>query len=246
MGIDAIAKYSGNCWTTANFTGIDMDGEVKGILPSKSGKETLKEEDPIKGKWIDETRLSELAKDITATLSLQLAQATAIVANHGKVMKPHIVKVIETSITHEKTLTVPSESRTVEFESENIKTITDGMINLNKVGTGSVPFAGVSYQLAGKTGTAQVFSLAGKNFPMPVKFQSLNVIVRFTSASLLPTIPNMRMAIVGRRCRFWSNCWAPIVRQAFDYLMLNKWPVRSSRVEKRALIKRLPDLFGRV
>jgi penicillin-binding protein 2 len=222
MGIDAIAKFMEKVGL-GQLSGIDINGEVKGILPSKEWKRNYFK-DPIKGKWIDgETISIGIGQGYNSYTILQLAQATAIVANNGKVMKPHLVKVIEDPITHEKILTVPSESRVVDLKPENIKTITDGMIGVNQVGTGQVPFAGVSYLVAGKTGTAQVFSLAGKNYnaSQVSEFKRDHALyIGFAPADN----PKYAMAIVVENAGFGATAAAPIVRQAFDYLMLNKWP----------------------
>ncbi len=222
MGIDAIAKFMEKVGL-GQLTGIDINGEVKGILPSKEWKRNYYK-DPAKGKWIDgETISIGIGQGYNSYTILQLAQATAIVANNGKVMKPHLVKVIEDPITHEKILTVPSESRVVDLKPENIKTITDGMIGVNQVGTGKVPFAGVSYLVAGKTGTAQVFSLAGKNYNASQisEFKRDHALyIGFAPADN----PKYAMAIVVENAGFGATAAAPIVRQAFDYLMVNKWP----------------------
>ncbi len=222
MGIDAIAKFMEKVGL-GQLTGIDINGEVKGILPSKEWKRNYYK-DPAKGKWIDgETISIGIGQGYNSYTILQLAQATAIVANNGKVMKPHLVKVIEDPITHEKILTVPSESRVVDLKPENIKTITDGMIGVNQVGTGKVPFAGVSYLVAGKTGTAQVFSLTGKSYNASQisEFKRDHALyIGFAPADN----PKYAMAIVVENAGFGATAAAPIVRQAFDYLMVNKWP----------------------
>lgn len=222
MGIDAIAKFMPQ-FSFGQLTGIDINGEVRGILPSKEWKRGYFK-DKTKGKWIDgETISIGIGQGYNSYTILQLAQATAILANNGTVMRPHLVKVIEDPLTHEKILTVPSESGKLDLKPENIKTITDGMVGVNKIGTGQIPFAGTSYSVAGKTGTAQVYSLAGKeyNAAQISEFKRDHALyVGFSPAEN----PKYAMAIVVENGGFGATAAAPIVRQAFDYLMINKWP----------------------
>ena len=222
MGVDAIHDFM-KPFGFGQITGIDMQGEVKGILPSKEWKKNYFK-DPKKGKWIEgETISIGIGQGYNSFSILQLAQATAILANRGVIMRPHLVKLIEDPLTHEKILTVPSESGVINLKKEHIDTVTEGMIGVNKVGTGSVPFAGVSYPVAGKTGTAQVYSLAGKTYNAAAisEFKRDHALyMGFVPADK----PKYAMAIVVENAGFGATAAAPIVRQTFDYLILGKWP----------------------
>lgn len=222
MGIDAISSFMAQLGF-GQYTGIDMNGEVRGILPSKDWKRAYYK-DPARQKWIEGDTISiGIGQGFNSYTILQLAHATAILANKGVVMRPHIVKLIEDPLTHEKTLTVPSETRRVSLKTENLDVITDGMIGVNRVGTARVPFQGVAYSVAGKTGTAQVFSLGGKEYKssMVSEFKRDHALY----IAFAPTDkPKYAMAIVVENAGFGATSAAPIVRSSLDYLMLNRWP----------------------
>jgi len=139
------------------------------------------------------------------------------------VMRPHLVKMIEDPITHQKSLTVPSETTRLNIKKENLAVITDGMIGVNQSGTGRVPFAGVKYPVAGKTGTAQVFSLGGKQYNASAisEFKRDHALyIAFAPADK----PKYALALVVENAGFGATAAAPIARQTLDYLMLNTWP----------------------
>lgn len=222
MGINAISSFMKDL-SFGQLTGIDINGEVRGILPSKEWKKAYYS-DPKIQKWNDGDTISiGIGQGYNSYTILQLAQATAIVANRGIVMKPHLVKMIEDPITHQKTLTVPSETTRLNIKKENLDVITEGMIGVNISGTGRVPFAGVRYPVAGKTGTAQVFSLGGKQYNASAisEFKRDHALyIAFAPADK----PKYALALVVENAGFGATAAAPIARQTLDYLMLNQWP----------------------
>ncbi len=222
MGINSISSFMKNLGL-GQVTGIDINGEVKGILPSKEWKKAYYS-DPLKQKWNEGDTISiGIGQGYNSYTILQLAQATSILANRGIVMKPHLVKMIEDPISHDKTLTVPSETTRLTFKKESLDVVTEGMIGVNITGTGKVPFAGVTYPVAGKTGTAQVFSLGGKdynaNFVSEFK-RDHALYIAFAPADK----PKYALALVVENTGFGATSAAPIARSALDYLMLNAWP----------------------
>jgi penicillin-binding protein 2 len=222
MGINAISSFMKD-FSFGQLTGIDINGEVRGILPSKDWKKAYYS-DPQKQKWNDGDTISiGIGQGYNSYTILQLAQATSIVANRGVVMKPHLVKMIEDPITHQKTLTVPSETTRLNIKKENLDVITEGMIGVNLSGTGRVPFAGARYSVAGKTGTSQVFSLGGKQYNASAisEFKRDHALyIAFAPADN----PKYALALVVENAGFGATAAAPIARQTLDYLMLNQWP----------------------
>src|SRR5690606_14176080 len=95
---------------------------------------------------------------------LQLAQATSVLANGGVYMRPHLVDAIHwpRSDRVEKTVTEPSHI--IPLKPENLAVIRDAMVDVTRKGTARRIFNGAQYQAAGKTGTAQVFSLRGAKY----------------------------------------------------------------------------------
>jgi penicillin-binding protein 2 len=222
MGVNAIHDFM-KPFGFGQLTGIDISGEVRGILPSTEWKKKYFK-DPAKGKWIEgETISIGIGQGYNSFSILQLAHATSILANKGVVMKPHLVKTIEDPLSHEKILTVPSESYRIPLKPENIEVITKAMVEVNRTGTASKPFAGVAYPVAGKTGTAQVFSLKNKDYnAMYVsEFKKDHALyIAFAPADQ----PRYAIALVVENGGFGASAAAPIVRQTLDYLIQGQWP----------------------
>ena len=222
MGVNAIHDFM-KPFGFGQQSGIDIAGEVRGILPSTEWKKNYFK-DPAKGKWIEgETISIGIGQGYNSFSILQLAQATSILANRGVVMKPHLVKLIEDPLTHEKTLTVPSESYKIPLKNENIDVITNAMIEVNRSGTASQVFNGTPYQVAGKTGTAQVFSLKSQTYNASAisEFKRDHALyIAFAPADK----PKYAIALVVENGGFGASAAAPIVRQALDYLILGQWP----------------------
>src|SRR5450830_460732 len=98
------------------LTGIDIFGEVRGLLPSTAWKRKAYKK-PEQRKWYaGETISLGIGQGYNAFTPLQLAQALSILANDGVVMKPHLVKIIENGVTRERTLTVPKESSRIALK----------------------------------------------------------------------------------------------------------------------------------
>ncbi len=205
------------------ITGIDLDGEVRGTLPSTTWKEkTFKK--PEQQKWYDgETISLGIGQGYNSFTILQLAHATANLANKGVVMKPHLVKSIENPVTKERKLTTPKESYRVDLKPQNIEVIKNAMIDVNKFGTSAQAFAGTGYQAAGKTGTAQVFSLNSKNYShsaTPEFLRDHALFIVFAPADK----PKIAIAMVVENAGFGAAQAAPIARRALDYFIEGRWP----------------------
>ncbi|MFP3616867.1 penicillin-binding transpeptidase domain-containing protein, partial [Paraburkholderia sp. SIMBA_050] len=84
-----------------------IEGESRGILPSTEWKRKAYRK-PEQQKWYDgETISLGIGQGYNSFTILQLANAVSIIVNNGAVMKPHLVKAVEDSVTRQRTLTVP-------------------------------------------------------------------------------------------------------------------------------------------
>jgi penicillin-binding protein 2 len=219
LGVDAIHDFM-KPWGFGQITGIDLDGEQQGILPSTAWKERR-----LKQKWYPgETISVGIGQGYNSFTLLQLAHATANLANRGVVMKPHLVKQIEDARNGEKRLTVPSESYRIPVKEEHLKTVFDAMVDVNISGTGRVAFQGAPYKVAGKTGTAQVITIKQNE-----KYDENRVNERHRDHSLFIAFapaedPKIAIALLVENGGFGSRAAAPIARQAIDYYLLGKVP----------------------
>jgi len=92
---------------------------------------------------------------------LQLAQATSTLANDGLYIKPHLVRQTVNTETGESSMAATDPPHQLPIDPAHIKVVKDALADVIKSGTARRAFAGAAYNAAGKTGTAQVFSLRG-------------------------------------------------------------------------------------
>jgi len=205
------------------ITGIDLQGESRGVLPSTEWKKnTFKK--PEQQKWYEgETISLGIGQGYNAFTILQLAHAMANVANNGIVMKPHLVKAIEDPFTRNRVLTTPKESYRIDLNAENIEIIKKAMLEVNVSGTSAAAFKGTGYQVGGKTGTAQVFSLNSKEYKHSATAEFLRDHALYVAFAPVDK-PTIVIAMVVENAGFGAQYAAPIARKALDFYIEGKWP----------------------
>ncbi len=222
LGVDAIHDFM-KPFGFGQITGIDIEGEMEGILPSSEWK--LKR---FKQKWIaGETISIGIGQGYNSFTLLQLAHATANLANDGVVMKPHLVKSIKDAPTGQQRLTVPKESYRIALKPENIRLVREAMVDVNISGTGRWAFQKAPYKVAGKTGTAQVVGIKQNE-----KYDANRVGERFRDHSLFMafapaepgTKPKVALAVLVENAGFGATAAAPVARQVIDYVLLGLVP----------------------
>jgi len=205
-------------------TGIDLDNERSGLLPSTEWKRNAYKRPEQKKWYAGETISLGIGQGYNSFTPLQIAHAVANLANNGVVMKPHLVKIIEDGGTHERTQTVPKESYRIKLKQENIDIVKQAMVGVTKEGTSAAVFRNAGYVSAGKTGTAQVIAIKKNE-----KYDSKRVAEMHRDHSLYTAFapadnPKIAVAIIVENGGFGAAAAAPIVRQAFDYYLLGKKP----------------------
>ena len=136
-------------------TGIDLVGEKAGLLPSKAWKRKKTKQPWYPG----ETLITGIGQGFLQVTPIQLARATATLANHGKVVTPHLVdRIINTNYT---TAGPSVPEKQIKLNIKNIENIISAMVNVihGERGTARRLKQDVNYLIAGKTGTAQVFTV---------------------------------------------------------------------------------------
>ena len=233
MGIDNISAFMGSLGFGSR-TGIDIDGESEGVLPSQAWKRKRFKK-PEQQKWYaGETISIGIGQGYNAYTPIQLAHATAIVANNGVVFRPHLVKHITDTRTGNKTLIEPQPVRDLGLKPEHVEVIRNAMVGVNKEGTGARAFAGAEYVSAGKTGTAQVYSLKGAEYKAgSVKHELRDhaLFIAFAPAEQ----PRIALAVLVENGGFGAQAAAPIARQVLDYYLLGKRPQAPAPVDEAAV-----------
>lgn len=223
LGVDAIHDFM-KPFGFGQITGIDLEHERRGLLPSTTWKRNAYRK-PEQRKWYaGETISLGIGQGYNAFTPIQMAHATATLANNGVVMKPHLVKMIEDGVTHARTVTVPKESYRIPLKQENIDVIKQAMIGVNREGTGARVFAGAEYTSAGKTGTAQVVSIK-KNEKYDAKRLAPHLLDNALYTAFAPVDkPRIAIAVVVENGGWGAEAAAPLARRALDYYLLGQRP----------------------
>jgi penicillin-binding protein 2 len=215
MDVDKLHDFSKQ-FGFGQITGIDLDGERRGVLPSRAWKRQTYHK-PSQQHWYrGETVSVTVGQGYNAFTLLQLAQATSVLADNGVYMKPHLVRRIIDPITGRFSYPVTGPQYTIKLDPKNLKIIRDAMVDVVRQGTARQAFLGASYQAAGKTGTAQVYSLKG------AKYKSHAVDERLRDHALFMAYapaddPQIAVALIVENGGWGASVAAPIARKVFDY-----------------------------
>lgn len=222
MGIEMIASFMAQ-FGFGQKTGIDITGESQGVLPSPEWK-MRRFKKPEQQKWyLGETISIGIGQGYNNYTPLQLAQATAALANDGLLFRPHLVRYITDIKTNARTPVEPKPLRQIPVKKEDVEEVKRGMVGVNKEGTGATAFAGVPYTVGGKTGTAQVFSLKGAKYSASGTKEHLRdhaLYIAFAPADK----PKIALAVLVENGGFGAQSAAPIARMVLDYYLLGKRP----------------------
>ncbi|NMM27589.1 MAG: penicillin-binding protein 2 [Glaciimonas sp.] len=223
LGVDTIHDFM-KPFGFGQLTGIDLEHERTGLLPSTSWKRTAYK-DAAQQKWYGgETISLGIGQGYNAFTPLQLAHAVANLANNGVVMKPHLVKMVENTRTRERTLTVPKESYRIKLAQKNIDFIKRAMVGVTQEGTSSRVFTNAGYESGGKTGTAQVTGMK-KNEKYNAKTRAERLLDHSLYTAFAPADkPRIAIAVIVENGGFGAAVAAPIVKKALDYYLLGKRP----------------------
>jgi penicillin-binding protein 2 len=228
LGVDAIHDFM-KPFGFGELTGIDLEHERAGILPSTEWKRNYYKKAAAQKWYAGETISLGIGQGYNSFTPLQIAHAVATLANNGIVMKPHLVKMIEDPQTHERKLTVSSESYRIPLKQENIDFIKHAMAGVTKEGTSAPVFINAGYESAGKTGTAQVVGLKKGE-----KYNANTVALRFRDHALYTAFapvdkPRIAIGMIVENGGFGASGAAPIAKLALDYFLLGKRPDDKSK-----------------
>ena len=140
MGIDNIARFMAPIGFGSK-TGIDIDGESVGVLPSPEWKKRRFKKAEQQKWFAGETISIGIGQGYNNFTPIQLAQAMAALANDGVLFKPHLVKHVTDSRSGDKTMIEPEPLRVLPWKKQNIETIKKAMVGVNTEGTGARAFA---------------------------------------------------------------------------------------------------------
>lgn len=220
MDIDALYGFSKQ-FGFGQITGIDLDGERRGVLPSRAWKKQAYKKADQQHWYRGETVSVAVGQGYNAFTLLQLAQATSVLANDGVYMKPHLVRRITDPITGNFTFPVTGKQYKIPLKAEDLKVVQDAMVDVIRKGTARRAFEGAAYQAAGKTGTAQVYSLRGAKYRASAVDERLRDHALFMAYAPVDD-PQIAVALIVENGGWGASVAAPVARKVFDYWLAPK------------------------
>jgi len=220
LGIDLIHTFLGK-FGFGEITGIDITGEQSALSPSREWKKRVHNQVWYPG----ETLISGIGQGYTLATPLQLAVASAALANKGKRIKPRVVQSIHNPKNNTTTHIAPESPGTIRFaDPSHWNMMTAAMIDVvhGRRGTARKIGADASYIIAGKTGTAQVFSIKQDEQYVEEEVALLlrdhALFIAFAPADN----PKIAIAVIVENGGSGSETAAPIARTVMDQYLLQE------------------------
>ncbi len=201
-------------------TGIDLLGEPSGLIPSQQWKRRRFDQPWYPG----ETIITGIGQGYMLVTPLQLAAATATLANNGRIIPPRFLSVVEDPSSQAKQRPAPVEPEIVQLRDNNFYArVIDSMEDVvhGEKGTARGIGRNIRYRMAGKTGTAQVKSIAqNEEYDENVekKFRDHSLFIGFAPAD----DPRIAISVVVEHAGSGSRTAAPIARKLIDYYLLER------------------------
>ena len=199
-------------------TGIDVEGELLGVLPSRAWKR-----ERFKDKWyLGDSISAGIGQGYNAFTPVQQAQAISIIANDGVALAPHLVKSIENVKDGSVRQIALQSTQALHVKPEHLAVIKNALVGVPREGTSAQAFVGTKYVSAGKTGTSQVYSLKGEKYSKQVdeRLRDHAWYVAYAPADK----PRIAIAVLVENGGFGAQAAAPIARAIFDYYLLGQKP----------------------
>ncbi|WP_396438696.1 penicillin-binding protein 2 [Limnohabitans sp.] len=223
MGVDVIHDFM-KPLGFGQSTGIDLPGEVRGILPSTEWKRNYYKR-PEQKKWYGgETISLGIGQGYNTFTMLQLASATATLANGGLQFKPRVVTATQDALTHAQVEVTAQQALSLGYKPEHVDVVHKGLVGVVTSGTSARVFAGATYTSAGKTGTAQAVTIGQKEKYDAGKLSEYQRDHALYMAYAPAEKPRIAVAVVVENAGFGAASAAPIARRVFDYWLLGQYP----------------------
>jgi len=223
MGVDMIHDYM-KPMGFGQITGIDLGGEVRGVLPSTEWKRNAYKRPEAKKWYAGETISLGIGQGYNTFTMLQLAQATAILADGGVKHRPHLVLATRDTVTGETTPVAQPPADNLGYAPANVAVVREGLQAVITAGTARGVFAGAGYTAAGKTGTAQAVTQA-QNTKYNAKALEEHQRDHALFMAFAPANdPKIALAVIVENAGWGAGAAAPIARRVFDYWLLGQYP----------------------
>ncbi|MBP8186582.1 MAG: penicillin-binding protein 2 [Comamonas sp.] len=223
MGVDTIHEYL-SPMGFGQQTGIDLVGEARGVLPSTEWKRNTYKRPEQKKWYAGETISLGIGQGYNHFTMLQLAHATAMLANHGIQHRPHLGKGTVDAVTRAYSPLYKDAGTSMGYKPEHVEAVRSAVAAVTVEGTARGVFGGAPYTSAGKTGTAQAVSVGQKD-----KYNAAKLAEHQRDHSLYIAYapaenPKIALAVIVENAGFGAAAAAPIARRVFDYWLLDQYP----------------------
>jgi penicillin-binding protein 2 len=223
MGVDLMHDFM-KPLGFGQITGIDIFGEVRGVLPSQEWKRNYYRRPEQKKWYAGETISLGIGQGYNSFTMLQLAQATAVVVNNGVKHRPRLVIATQDPMTHARVAVPAQPPEDLGYKPEHVAVIRKAMVAVTQGGTSTRVFAGSGYLSGGKTGTAQAVGIGQREKYNAAKLEEHqrdhSLYIAFAPADE----PKIALALVVENAGFGAAAAAPIARRVFDYWLMGQYP----------------------
>ena len=218
IGIDAMHDYLDR-FGLGTKTGVDLDSESSGLVPSREWKRAAFSSRDDKRWYHGETVIASIGQGFMLATPLQLAAAAAALATRGERYRPHIVAAVEDALTNDRRIIQPERLPDVEISNDFYWTTVLGAMHdvmQGPRGTARAVGFGAPYEMAGKSGTAQVVSIAqGEEYDDVELEERQRDHALFISFAPFDN-PRIAVALIVENGESGSGVAAPIARSIMD------------------------------
>jgi penicillin-binding protein 2 len=223
MGVEAMHDFM-KPLGFGQITGIDINGEVRGVLPNQAWKRGYFKK-AEQQKWFPgETISLGIGQGYNSFTMLQLAQATAVLANNGVKHRPRLVIGTQDPVSRALHPVPLSAAEDLGYKPENVAIIRKALVGVTQGGTSARVFAGAGYLSGGKTGTAQAVTMAAKGKYNSSKMEEHQRDHALYIALAPADDPKIALAVIVENAGWGAGSAAPIARRVFDYMLLGQYP----------------------
>jgi penicillin-binding protein 2 len=220
LGIDRMHNFLDQ-FGFGKKTGIDIDGELTGLLPSQAWKQKRYQQIWYPG----DTVSAGIGQGYVLVTPMQLAYATAILANDGVAYRPHLLKEVQHNGTPVAPPAEPKPVFDLHLDSEDVTLVKRAMVAVTKPGgTAAWAGSGASYEFGGKTGTAQVITIKQGQKYIESQVDERNRDHAWFIAFAPADKPKIALAVLVENGGHGGTTAAPIARKVLDYYLLGKEP----------------------
>jgi penicillin-binding protein 2 len=223
LGVDAMHDFM-KPLGFGQHTGIDIQGEVRGVLPSQDWKRNYYKRPEQKKWYAGETISLGIGQGYNTFTMLQLAHATAILANGGTKHTPKLVTATQDALSRNWIPAERTEAQSLGYKSEHVAAVNRALVGVAKEGTSARVFAGAGYASGGKTGTAQAVTIKQNDKYNASKLEEHQRDHALYMAFAPADNPQIALAVIVENAGFGAEHAAPIARRVFDYVLLGQYP----------------------